>query len=136
MSAEGERAAGRRRLVFLLPLAAFLALAAVFLVQLFSGRDTSFVPSALIGKPAPQTELPPLEGLDLPGLSSAGFRGKVVLLADDGLGASDCRLEWADGGAERKLERIWNEVEELVRRALHEPHDAPTKAATAAAATN
>jgi flagellar assembly protein FliH len=63
----------------------------------------------------------------------AGFQGKVVLLADEGLGASDCRIEWADGGAERKLERIWNEVEELVRRALHEPHDTPINAAPAAA---
>jgi flagellar assembly protein FliH len=58
----------------------------------------------------------------------AGFQGKVVLVAEDGLGASDCRIEWADGGAERKLERIWFEVEELVRRALHD-HSVPMNAA-------
>ena len=64
-----------------------------------------------------------------------GFHGKVVLLADDGLGTSDCRIEWADGGAERNVDRIWNDVEELVRRALQEPHD-PLQAAAAPAAAS
>jgi flagellar assembly protein FliH len=62
----------------------------------------------------------------------AGFHGKVVLLADGGLGASDCRIEWADGGAERNVERIWKDVEEQVRLALQEPHNAlPAAPATA-----
>ena len=43
--------APRRRLVFLLPLAAFVALAAVFLIRLESGGDPEAIPSALIGKP-------------------------------------------------------------------------------------
>src|SRR5690606_14618593 len=50
-----EPAAGSRRnpwLVFL-PLGLFLLLAAIFLMQLLSGRDASVVPSALIGAPAP-----------------------------------------------------------------------------------
>lgn len=66
-------------LVFL-PLAVFLTLAAIFLVQLLSGRDASVVPSALIGAPAPQTDLPPLEGLGLPGLSSQDLAGQVTLV--------------------------------------------------------
>ena len=65
----------------------------------------------------------------------AGFHGKVVLLADGGLGASDCRIEWADGGAERHVDRLCNDVEELVRRTLHEPQATPSDAATAAAPT-
>jgi flagellar assembly protein FliH len=65
----------------------------------------------------------------------AGFLGKVVLLADGGLGASDCRLEWADGGAERSVERLWSDIEDLVRRALPEPLD-PLRAAAPAAPVN
>ena len=45
-----------------LPLIAFLALAAIFWFRLGSG-DPSNIPSALIGRPAPQTVLPPLQGL-------------------------------------------------------------------------
>jgi cytochrome c biogenesis protein CcmG/thiol:disulfide interchange protein DsbE len=81
MSAEPAPAKPRRNpwLVFL-PLAVFVALAAIFLTQLMSGRDASVVPSALIGAPAPSTELPPVEGMNLPGLSSKEFAGKVTLV--------------------------------------------------------
>ena len=48
----------------------------------------------------------------------AGFHGKVVLLADSGLGASDCRIEWADGGAERDMTRFWAEIDETAKRAV------------------
>ena len=48
--------------VVVLPLLAFLALAALFLFRLGAG-DPSRIPSALIGQPAPQTNLPPLAGL-------------------------------------------------------------------------
>ena len=46
--------AGRRRLVVLLPLIVFLALAALFLFRLGAG-DPSKLPSALIGRPVPDT---------------------------------------------------------------------------------
>jgi cytochrome c biogenesis protein CcmG/thiol:disulfide interchange protein DsbE len=81
MSAEPAPAKPRRNpwLVFL-PLAVFVALAAIFLTQLMSGRDASVVPSALIGAPAPMTDLPPVEGMNLPSLSSKEFAGKVTLV--------------------------------------------------------
>ena len=66
MTAQSPAPAGRRRLLVFLPLLLFLGLAGVFLSQLLSGRDISAVPSALIGHPAPQTNLPPLEGMKLP----------------------------------------------------------------------
>jgi cytochrome c biogenesis protein CcmG, thiol:disulfide interchange protein DsbE len=74
----------RRNILVLLPLVAFLALAALFLVRLWSG-DPSRLPSALIGRPAPPTNLPPLAGLArdgkaLPGLSNATFQGEVTLV--------------------------------------------------------
>jgi flagellar assembly protein FliH len=40
-----------------------------------------------------------------------GFAGKLILLADDHLGPSDCRVEWADGGAERLYERLFSQIE-------------------------
>jgi cytochrome c biogenesis protein CcmG/thiol:disulfide interchange protein DsbE len=73
-----------RRILVLVPLAVFLALAALFLVRLFSG-DPGRIPSALIGRPAPAVDLPPMEGLErdgkpIPGLSAADFRGNVTVV--------------------------------------------------------
>jgi cytochrome c biogenesis protein CcmG/thiol:disulfide interchange protein DsbE len=74
----------RSRLVLLLPLIVFLALAALFLIRLGSG-DPGRIPSALIGRPAPMTSLPPVPGLErdgkpLPGLAPAEFQGRVSLV--------------------------------------------------------
>lgn len=93
MSVTSEKPARSRRLLFLLPLLLFLALSAVFLMQLFSGKDSSLVPSALIGHVAPQTDLPPLEGMNLPGLSSDAFSGRVTLINVWGSWCLPCRQE-------------------------------------------
>ena len=74
---------GRRWLV-ILPLLGFIALAGLFLLRLHGG-DPSRIPSALIGRPAPQTVLPALEGLvangaQIPGLDPAVFKGKVSVV--------------------------------------------------------
>ena len=76
--------AWRRRMLVLIPLVAFLALAALFVLRLGAG-DPSRIPSALIGHPAPRTDLPPIPGLEhdgklVPGLDSASFRGQVTVL--------------------------------------------------------
>lgn len=47
-----------------------------------------------------------------------GYAGKLILLADDGLGPSDCRVEWADGGAERDMDALYERIERAARRAL------------------
>ncbi len=75
---------GSRRWLVALPLIGFVALAGLFLARLHGG-DPSKIPSALIGRPAPQTALPALEGLvsngaAVPGLDPAVFKGKVSVV--------------------------------------------------------
>lgn len=75
---------GARPILVILPLAIFLALAALFFFRLGAG-DPERLPSALIGRPAPQTNLPPVAGLmrdgtQVPGLSSADFNGAVSIV--------------------------------------------------------
>lgn len=77
------QAAPKRRWVLALPLLVFAALAALFWFRL--GADPAKIPSALIGRPAPQTVLPALEGLaengaPVPGLDPAAFKGKVSIV--------------------------------------------------------
>ena len=67
-----------------LPLIAFAILTGLFFVRLGSG-DPSKIPSALIGRPAPQTSLPALEGLttngvQIAGLDPAAFKGEVTVV--------------------------------------------------------
>ncbi len=74
----------RRNFAVLVPLALFLALAALFFFRLGAG-DPARIPSALIGHPVPQTDLPPLAGLardgaPLPGLKASDFAGQVTLV--------------------------------------------------------
>ena len=74
-----------RRLLLLLPLLLFVALAALFFLRLGSG-DPSRIPSALIGRPAPATDLPAVPGLTaadgkpLPGIAPADFKGAVTVV--------------------------------------------------------
>jgi cytochrome c biogenesis protein CcmG/thiol:disulfide interchange protein DsbE len=74
----------RRRWMVALPLIVFIAVAALFLLRLYGG-DPSKLPSALIGRPAPQITLPALEGLarngiPVPGLDPAAFKDKVSVV--------------------------------------------------------
>jgi cytochrome c biogenesis protein CcmG/thiol:disulfide interchange protein DsbE len=64
----------------LLPLVAFVALAGLFLVRLYSG-DPARLPSALIGKQAPKFALPAIEGAAGEGFSDADLKqGQVTLV--------------------------------------------------------
>jgi cytochrome c biogenesis protein CcmG/thiol:disulfide interchange protein DsbE len=84
VASDQPKTAPRRRLLVLLPLMAFLALAALFLFRLGAG-DPSKLPSALIGRPVPDTPLPAVEGLvrdgaPVPGIANADFKGAVSLV--------------------------------------------------------
>ena len=80
----------RRRLLYLLPLGVFGGLAAMFAVGL--GRDSTKIPSALIGKPVPPFALPPVQGRTL-GLSSTDLGGAVSLVNIFASWCAPCRQE-------------------------------------------
>lgn len=84
MSDASENGVKTRRLFVAIPLLVFLGIAGLFLYRLGAG-DPSRIPSALIGRAAPQTDLPPVDGLlrdgaPVPGLSSKDFSGAVTLV--------------------------------------------------------
>lgn len=83
-TSQEQTSSARPKLIVLLPLVLFLGLALLFFFRLGAG-DPNKLPSALIGQMAPQTDLPPVEGLvsegkALPGLVTAEFKGAVTVV--------------------------------------------------------
>ena len=73
----GSAAPRRRPWLYLLPIAVFTAIAVLLYLGLF--RDPTLVPSPLVGKPAPEFALGPVEGREH-GLSSQDLHGEVSLV--------------------------------------------------------
>lgn len=71
----------RFSLVAIVPVALFGLLALGFLYALFHG-DPSHLPSALIGKPAPQFNLAAIPGVSVPGFSTADLGGGKVSIVN------------------------------------------------------
>lgn len=44
------------------------------------------------------------------------YAGKVVVLSEEGLDVSDCKVEWADGGVERDLRTVWQDIDKIMGR--------------------
>jgi len=49
--------------------------------------------------------------------AEAAFPGQLVLVGEPDLGPGDCRLEWADGGAERDGAALWALIDAALARA-------------------
>lgn len=80
----------RRRLLFMLPIGAFVGLAIVLGWGL--GRNPQIIPSALIGKEVPRFNLPPVQGRSL-GLSNTDLTGEVSLVNVFASWCTACREE-------------------------------------------
>jgi len=78
----------------ILPLIAFIALAALLFVgvRMNSGKDTSAIPSPLIGKPAPALNLPELQTPESR-MASSELKGRAFVLNVWGSWCVSCRVE-------------------------------------------
>ncbi|WP_417317158.1 hypothetical protein [Emcibacter sp.] len=52
---------------------------------------------------------------------SAGYAGQIVLLAEPMRHISDCKVEWADGGAERNFEALKATIDRTVQLFIEAP---------------
>lgn len=48
--------------------------------------------------------------------AKCGFTGAAILLSDPELSNADCRIEWADGGAESRSSDLWRDIEDAISR--------------------
>ena len=61
------------------------------------------------------------------------YSGQIVILSDEEMSSTDCRIEWADGGIELNNANIWREVDRALLRA-NTPHAAASATSEALAA--
>ena len=63
--------------------------------------------------------------------AQSGFAGKLVIIGEPGLSGGDCRIEWADGGAERDLRALMAKVDGAIEHYCAAVHDQADRLAAA-----
>ena len=93
--------------VFLVPMAAFAVLVVYFAIGL--RHDPHIIPSALIDKPVPTFSLPPIDGTEGKGLSSADLSGGLSVINVFASWCVPCRVEHPliNALAARKLATVY-----------------------------
>lgn len=84
-----------KRVLAFLPLVLAALIGAFAWWGLTSGRDPNAIPSVLISQPVPEFELPPIEGVDTPGLSQSDLReaGEITVVNFFASWCLPCRAE-------------------------------------------
>jgi flagellar assembly protein FliH len=49
-----------------------------------------------------------------------GYEGRVLVQADEELEASDCRVDWVNGGSERNTKKLWANITSILDRNIGE----------------
>lgn len=93
----GSRRGASRYVLAVIPLVIFLGFAGIAGKMLYdqdvNGRDVSAIPSALLGKKAPALAMQPLEGSNMPALTSQAVAGKLTLVNVFASWCVPCRQE-------------------------------------------
>ncbi|MEO0393741.1 MAG: hypothetical protein AAF213_10940 [Pseudomonadota bacterium] len=66
----------------------------------------------------PQGSAKPLQDDLKAVLESRGMTDRVKIVEDQTLAVTDCRITWANGGANMLIDRIWNAIEQAAEQAL------------------
>lgn len=61
--------------------------------------------------------------------TQSGFEGEFIIVSDPELEAANCRIEWADGGADVSYDRVWAEIDAVVEEFLGAGSSVPTNTA-------
>ena len=58
----------------------------------------------------------------------SGYQGQVILISESMPHITDCRVEWANGGAERDFDNLLNTIKETVQHFIDAPETTTTSA--------
>lgn len=59
---------------------------------------------------------------------SSGYPGQVILISEPMAHVSDCRVEWANGGAERDFDSLMSAIETTIQHFIEAPETTTTSA--------